>query len=215
MVRIDPPPSRRRQKANPPNPIFSVLPTGTRLVRIYDPASHGAGPLTFRTFGPLLRFDHHVGIGAGRKRKPQDDPARGILYAGFTLSCCMVEIFGDTRLVSSGSRHVAEIEVTRDLRLLDLREGAMGAGTVAALASTEHHYKAQEWSRRFYDDPAYTYPDGIWYRCAHNGEDGFALYERASDALLCAPSSTMRLDDPLLRPEIQRIMHKELLNWAP
>ncbi len=186
------------------------------MVRLYDPTRHGAGPLTFRTHGPLLRFDHQGGVGTGRRRKALDDPARGILYAGFTLSCCMVEVFGDICLVSLGSRHVAEIEVTRDLRLLDLRpRAAMQAGTNAALASTEHHYKAQEWSRRFYDDPIYTYPEGVWYHCAHNGEDGFALYERAVDALQCPPTSTIRLDDPLLRPEIQRIMNEHLLSWSP
>ena len=198
MARLSRPPSRRAQTAQPPRPQFHFLDQGTALLRIYDPTQYEAGPTTFRPFGPLLRFDHHPGVGRAMKRQPCLDPARGILYAAHTLSCCMVESFGDAS-IGLGERCVARIEVTRPLKLLDLVEEAMAAGTIAAIAATEHHYKAQEWSRRFYEDAVYENLDGIAYRGAHNGEICLALYERARDGLRSELDDSLRLDAPKLR----------------
>jgi hypothetical protein len=196
MVRIDPPPPR-----HPPSPVFHQLLAGSHLVRIFDPASHNATATSFRFYGPLRRFDHHRGSVSG----PAADPARGIYYAALGLDGCLVEIFGDTRLIEFGEHHVARPRLTRDLRLLDLRgNGAMRAGSVAALAKIADYAQSQAWSRYFYEhEEIYTRVDGLIYLNAHNDDMAIALYERAFDALTCPPAAIVRLDDPGLRPAIE------------
>lgn len=196
MVVVDPPPPRRR-----PNPLFHNLPSGSRLVRLFDPSRHGATAIGFRSYGPLLRFDHH------RRRedgKPGDDAERGIYYASMTLSGCLVEVFGDTGVVDLDRHHVASPILRRDLRLLDLRRnGAMRAGTKAAIAKVPNRGISRAWSRHFYETPGtYGEVDGLIYPNAHNDEDAIALYERASGALDCPPERTMRLDDEALRAAV-------------
>lgn len=212
MVLIAPPPPLR-----PPNPLFQILPAGTPLVRLYHPSSHGAGPLTFRAFGPLRRFDHHEGIPRGRGRQAAVSPTRRVYYAALTLSSCTVEVFGDLGLIEPGDWHVAAPLLTRPLRLLDLRgSGALRAGSVAALAQMPDHRVGQAWSRHFYDDGAYGSPDGLLYAGAHNGEDALLLYERAEPALRCTPADMMRLDDPSLRSALLDIaLRHNLLLAAP
>jgi len=108
----------------------------------------------------------------------------GILYAGFTLSCCLVECFGDIGVIDNQNRRLAFLQTTRPLLLLELRgRGAMPAGSVAALASTADRHLSQDWSRYFHA----TYPqiDGVIYRSAHNEEAAVALYERAEQDVHC------------------------------
>ena len=202
MVLIAPPPPLR-----PPTPLFQDLPGGTSLVRLFLPAAHGVGPLTFRAFGPLRRFDHHEGIPRGRGRQPSLSSSRRVYYAAPTLSCCIAEVFGDLGLIEPGEWHVALPLLIRPLRLLDLRgAGALRAGSVAALTQMPDHRLGQAWSRHFYDDRVYGLPDGLpdglLYAGAHNGEDAVLLYERAEAALSCAPGDVLRLDDPALRPAL-------------
>ncbi len=196
MVVVDPPPPQRR-----PNPLFHNLPSGSRLVRLFDPSRHGATATGFRSYGPLLRFDHHRGREDG---KPGDDIERGIYYAAMTLSGCLVEVFGDTGVVDLGRHQVASPILRRDLRLLDLRrKGAMRAGTKAAIAKVSDRGLSQAWSRYFYETTKmYGDVDGLIYLNAHNDEEAIALYERASDALECPPQRVMRLDDEALRPAV-------------
>lgn len=196
MVVVDPPPPRRR-----PNPLFHTLPAETRLVRLFDPSRHGATATGFRSYGPLLRFDHHRGREDG---KSGDDAERGIYYAAMTLSGCLVEVFGDTGVVDLHRHHVASPILRRDLRLLDLRgSGAMRAGTKAAITKVPDRSLSQAWSRHFYETPeVYGEVDGLLYPNAHNDEEAIALYERAHDALDCPPERVMRLDDEALRPAV-------------
>jgi len=198
LVLIAPPPPLR-----PPAPLFQDLPSGTALVRLFLPAPYGAGPLTFRAFGPLRRFDHQEGIPRGRGRQAALSPDRRVYYAAPTLSCCIAEVFGDSGLIEPGEWHVALPSLTHPLRLLDLRgAGATRAGSVAALAQMPDHRMGQSWSRHFYSDASYGRPDGLFYAGAHNGEDAVLLYERAEAALSCAPADVLRLDDPALRPAL-------------
>jgi hypothetical protein len=100
------------------------------LRRIFDPSRHGTQALTFRHFGPINHFDHHQIPGGGGR---DHDPTRAIYYAGFTLSCWLVEYFGDEGVIEITDEHVCLVQLTRDLTLLDLRgSGAMRAGSVAA-----------------------------------------------------------------------------------
>lgn len=196
MVVIDSPPPWRTT-----NPLFHIFPTGTPLIRLFDPSQHGATATGFRSYGPLLRFDHHRGREEG---KPRDDAERGIYYAAVTLSSCLVEVFGDTGVVDLGSHHVASPILRRDLRLLDLRRnGAMRAGTKAAITKVPDRSLSQAWSRYFYETPeVYSDLDGVIYLNAHNDEDAIALYERASDALECPSERVARLDDVALRAAV-------------
>ena len=171
------------------------------MVRLFDPSRHVASATGFRSYGPLLRFDHH------RRRedgKPADDAERGIYYAAMNLSGCLVEVFGDTGVVDLGNHHVASPILRREVRLLDLRRnGAMRAGTQAAIAKASDRGLSRAWSRHLYENTEiYGEVDGLIYLNAHNDEEAIALYERASDALECPPERVTRLDDQALRTAV-------------
>ncbi len=142
------------------------------------------------------RFDHHEGTGATE--------LRGIIYAGLTLDCAVVEAF-DVGVVEPGTKHLARILPTRELTLLDLRgRSAMRAGTVAAIASADHAL-SQQWGRYVYENPdIYGEVDGVFYASAHNGDDAVALCERADGALECPPTHDAPLTDPAVLTAIRR-----------
>ena len=174
-------------------------------MRIYDPTTkYKTQALTFRYFGPLHRFDHHLCDSSGNRTSNSD---RGIYYAAFDLSCCIVECFGDTGVIEIQQQCVAIVQLTRPLLLLDIRRnGAMRAGSVAALAQTADREFSQEWSRYFYEnEEIYEKIDGIIYYNAHNYEESIAVYERAKDGLDPNPNQIIQLSDPGLRSYIQEI----------
>lgn len=185
--------------------MFLDIPVGGRLVRIFDPTRRNATALTFRANGPRKRFDHHRG--RGPDREPHDDPDRAVYYAAWSpdipeaLSTCVVEVFGDTGIVAFSDLAVAMPTATRSLHLLELRDnGAMCAGTLAAIAKCEHRL-SQPWSRYIYENEAdYGALDGLIYRNAHNDGPAIVLYERARTALVCPDDAVTRLDHPGLRP---------------
>jgi hypothetical protein len=193
MVQINLPPP----KVLPQPVIFSVA-IGTPYLRLYNPVPHHAQALTFRTFGPLRRFDHQQ----KKTGEPVQNPERGILYAGESMSGCIVEIFGDTGIIVAGTWEVALLETKRSLNLLDLRgDGAMRAGTVAGVCKDSDHAISQAWSHYFYETEfVYGAVDGILYGNAHNDEQALALYERAKDGLSCL--MTLPLNDDQLRSEV-------------
>ena len=196
----------------PPQPIFKKLPAGSNLVRLYNPMRFAQTAVTFRQYGPVLRFDHH----RSSSETPTDDPDRGIYYASLTLSGCIVEIFGDAGEIDTGEWHVARPEAVRPFKLLKLTGiGAMRAGSVAALAKAPDHAVGQAWSRYFYETAAYQNCDGILYANANNDEPAVALYERAADALSCPASSVIRLDAPGLRAELLAIARRHRLICLP
>lgn len=147
---------------------------------------------------------------------PGPDAERGVYYPGGTLSCCVVEVFGDTGFINCGEWHVAAPSLTRDVRLLDLRNsGAMRAGSVAALGKVPDHALAQAWSRWFYEAPVYGQPEGLLWYNAHNDEEAIMLNERAQDALDCSSRRIMRLDDGLLRQALEQIAEANNLVVVP
>ena len=113
VVIASPPPLK------PPSPLFRSLVAGSFMLRIFDPTRHGTTALSFRYFGPLGRFDHQRLSPTGSS----DDPDRGISYAGLTLSCCLVECFGDVGVIEIKGQQIARLELARDLTLLDLSLG--------------------------------------------------------------------------------------------
>ena len=109
-----------------------------------------------------------------------------------------MEVFGDTRQIEVEDSFVAELTLTRPLRLLDLRRsGSMRAGLTAAVAKIPDRKATQEISRTIYEHPElYSAVDGLIWLNAHNDEDAWAVYERAEDALTVVRS--IPLGDPLL-----------------
>lgn len=192
MVGIPPPPPN-----NSPDPLWHVVKSGEYFLRLYDPTKFGATATSFRTYGPISRFDHH------REFPNNIDPARGIMYAAAnTLSCCLVEVFGDTKVVSVGDWEVARLKSRRELTLLELRgSGAMRAGSVASVTKDSSRRLSQLWSRYFYEQSfLYKLVDGLVYSNAHNEEIAYALYERAEDAIECV--GICKLRSAALRTEL-------------
>lgn len=216
VVIASPPPLK------PPSPLFRSLVAGSFMLRIFDPIRHGTTALSFRYFGPLGRFDHQRLSPTGSS---SEDPDRGISYAGLTLSCCLVECFGDVGVIEIKGQQIARLELTRDLTLLDLRGcGAMRAGAVAALAKIADRNLSQAWSRYFYERTAdYGQLDGISYLNAHNDQEAnglpsataIAIYERAQSALVCPDSQILPLNHPSLRPAILEAALTNHLDFLP
>ena len=202
MVRIAAPPPLR-----PPAPLFYTVSAGTHLVRIFNPTTpRQVGPLTFNHNGPRSRFDHHRCPTENSPGPYCDDPERGVYYAGWTLSCCIAECFGDYRMIDNPLVQVANPRVVRPLNLLDLcGNGGMRAGAVGALASIADRSVSQAWARYFYEEAVFQRCDGIRYHNAHNAEPAVVLFERAKDALHCPPEQVIPLADPLLRTDLQFI----------
>jgi hypothetical protein len=79
------------------------------------------------------------------------DEDRGIIYAGFNLSCCLIEVFGDDEEIKIRQQQIAYITLTESVMLLDLREsGAWDAGSTASMPFDGRRKLTQAWSRYFY-----------------------------------------------------------------
>ena len=212
MVLILPPPPTVT-----PRPHHETVKTKTALVRIFNPASrYKTQASTYRYFGPLLRFDHHQPLTKEEavKLNGKEDPNRGITYWGFTLSCCLVELFGDPKIVEFKDYEVAIATLEQPLLLLDIRDqGAMAAGSVAALGSVADRLVSQAWSRYFYlETDIYQKVDGILYSNAHNGEKAVALYERSEPSILNAKIQTRPLKDRSIRHLIDAAVAENNMN---
>lgn len=197
MVAIEVPPPNSQI---PISPVFEILPPKTKLRRIFNPTKYQTQATTFRYYGPIGRFDHH----RHTISKPNRDPDRGINYWGFTFSCCVVEVFGDTRVIETQDLEVALIELTQPLKLLDLRGSAgMKAGTVSAIAKTANRDLSQAWGRYFYEQTKiYDTIAGLIFSNAHNDEDAIALFERAEPQLKTASVTTLSLSSSAIRTSL-------------
>ena len=207
MVEIRYPPPTRNI-----SPHWFELKSGTTIQRIFDPNGYGATAICqavsfrtrFRYYGPLSRFDHQ------QSQKPKLNEKRGIIYAGFNLSCCLIEIFGDDETIKIEQQQIAYITLKQSLKLLDLRNsGAWDAGSVAAMAVDGRHKLTQAWSRYFYENPnLYGDTEGLIFNNAHDGKPALALYERASSKLLSADVSTLNFNEPTIRETLLAIASK-------
>jgi hypothetical protein len=142
--------------------------------------------------------------------KPTVDPDRGIMYAGFRLSCCLVEVFGDQGLIDIKQQKIAHMTLTQSLKLLDLRgSGAWDAGSVVAMATDGKRRLTQGWGRYFYEHPElYGQIDGLMFNNAHNGESAISLYERAEPQIVSAKTVVQDLNDPALRNKLLVIANR-------
>lgn len=204
MVLFSPPPPL----ITPTNPQYVSLKPGAKIMRIYNPERHNTKEYTFRDFGPLFRFDHHrpSAVKELGKEKGAIDKERRSSYWGFTLSCCLVEKFGDTRIIEFKSYRLAVVILTESLELLDLRNsGAMAAGSVAALSSVADRKLSQAWSNYIYEQTdIYGEVDGLMYHNAHNEEDSLVLYERCEARIKSSLVKSQYLKNKSLRHLIDR-----------
>lgn len=212
MVLLTPPPPTVT-----PRPLYETVKANTPLVRIFNPASrYKTQANTYRYFGPLLRFDHQQPLTKeeAARLKGKEDPERGITYWGYTLDCCLVELFGDTKIVEFRDYSVAIAIINKPLLLLDIRnKGAMAAGSVAALGATADRSVSQAWSRYFYEQTdIYQKVDGILYSNAHNGEKAVALYERSEPIISNASIQTRPLKDKSIRHLIDAAVTENNMN---
>jgi hypothetical protein len=199
MVEVKfPPPTRNI------TPQFEVLKVGRVIKRIFDPTRHDATATKFRYYGPLSRFDHHRG------NKPETDPDRGIIYAGFSLSCCLIEVFGDDGTIETKHWQIANITLTQSLKLLDLRgKAAWDAGSVTSMTNNGTRKLTQAWGRYFYENSQlYGLIDGLIFNNAHNGENAITLYERAKTQIASAKIKVANLNDPALTESILEIANR-------
>lgn len=196
MVDVKPPPPLRNV-----NPQIITLSANTKLRRIFDPTRYNATATGFRSYGPVSRFDHH------NLEEPGLDPKRSIIYAGFTLSCCIVEYFGDGEIINLENIKLAIIYLSKELKLLDLRgSSAMAAGTVAAISGITQREISQAWGKYFYEHiELYGLLDGLIFSGAHNGEDVVALYERAEKVISLSPVKEINLKSEALRSTVLKI----------
>ena len=192
-------------------PEFVTLNRNEQLLRIFDPTKYDATATSFRNYGSISRFDHH------RDRLDKLDPERSVLYAGLTLSCCLVEIFGDGGIVNIKQQQLAFITLKEKLKLLDLRgSAAMAAGTVSAISSITERDISQAWGRYFYENhQLYGEIDGLIFAGAHNGEDAVVLYERAKSKIAKSKVEILNLNHPDLRDTILSIAKNHSLIVNP
>jgi hypothetical protein len=200
MVEIRYPPPTRNI-----SPQWFELKSETTIQRIFDPTSYGSTAIGFRYYGPLSRFDHQRNT-----TKPKVNKERGIIYAGFSLSCCLIEIFGDDGIIKIQQQQIAYITLKQTLKLLDLRKsGAWDAGSVAAMAVDGRRKLTQAWSRYFYENPdLYGNIDGLIFNNAHDASGAIALYERATPQLSSADISILDLNEPAIRESILAIANR-------
>jgi hypothetical protein len=197
MVEINPPPPAPKF---PISPEYKVLQIGTQLRRIYNPNQYNTRPISFRFNGPRARFDHH----RYSDQDPQEDNERGINYWGFSLSCCLVEVFGDTRIIDVENYQVALLTLNQTIKLLDIRgKAAMKEGILSSISQIPDRNLSQLWGKYFYEKTEiYGLIDGLIFNNAHNSEDSIALYERAKPQLDSAKIKTLVLNSPSLRSAI-------------
>ena len=199
--------------SEPPNfppsnldPILINLEPGTELRRIYKDKD-GRTEKTFNYKGPYGRFDHHRYL----INDPQVEKDRSVSYWGWgeNLSCCLVEVFGDQRVIAKEDRIIrrsALMELNQSILLLDLRgNGSMRIGSTAKLAKDGARKVTQAWSRYFYNNPqVFGEIDGLIYANSHNDENSICFYERAIPKLDSAIVQSIALDDPAIQTEIQQ-----------
>ena len=218
---------RPRDHVTPPPPPKSPKPVIKKwakaqggLLRIYTASTHTPDELTFRHYGPALRFDHHRGSMAAA----EVDAERGIWYGAAlkqpsgmvsALEVCMWECFGAERRVDM-SRFLGRVQVRdgESLRLLDLTGAkAIEAGTIKQLTNTPNPEDSQEWSRFFYErDDLYGEIDGLLFESAWCGGRNVALYERARPKLEPFEIGSLPLGDRLLSGEVATIAVKR--GWS-
>ncbi|MDX6453472.1 MAG: hypothetical protein QOH16_3521 [Gaiellaceae bacterium] len=157
--------------------------------RLYHQDYHTPKALSRRTFGPLLRFDHHEPDVSGRA---QEDPnGRSVIYLGQNRLTCEAEALwdqppapgaspGGPRIASVCRRYrFAQLRPTAPITLVNLVGvgcDAIGALPELATGSSDIYPISQEWAQAIYED---TGVQGVYYPGAHDLGMCMVLWDNA------------------------------------
>jgi hypothetical protein len=145
-----------------------------------------------------------------------DDPdcpaghAFGVMYAGHDTECCFIESCGSTTGVPAVSgaylaaRAIATLELTEDLRFIDLFEtgGLTRVGADGRLFTGSHKI-AQQWSAALRSHPSK--PDGIRYPSRHDHTRiAYAIFTRPATSFKVASLGSLMA--PANRALLNRIL---------
>jgi hypothetical protein len=183
-------------------PALRIVPSGTRLARVYYSA--GRHPMTWnglRFFGPVnARWDHHL-VSATAEAQAQN---RGIYYAASDAKTCLAETFQSTRRIDRAFQApwLVVFETLSALQVLDLTgDFATRMGASMGIHSGNRG-RARGWARDLYE--AFGDIQGIQYSSSMNGgAAAFALNERALNLPLFADHPLFHralADDVMLDP---------------
>ncbi|MFC9980901.1 RES family NAD+ phosphorylase [Gordonia sp. NPDC127522] len=158
-----------------------------------------------RTFGPILRFDHHPLPRA-------EHPNYGIWYGASSPRGALAEAFQSARVIDRdrGDPYLTGLYAQRPLRLLDV--SGIGGGAWATRVGGTHaldsaaHSRSQHWARTIHR--AHNDLDGIIYRGRFAGSVCVALVERADGALPAHPAVSLPLAHPALAGQIDTAAHQ-------
>lgn len=178
-----------------------------RLITPADPwwrvhrtqGAHVLGWNTFRTYGPVLRFDPHP-------PPRRDHAAGGIWYGAASPLGALAEAFQGDRTIDRFRRlpYLTGLRFTRELRLLDVSVRSAGswatrAGGTYAL-STGPHSITQRWARGIVE--AFPDLDGVHYDSRFSGQGCIALFAPAAPAMPTRPVLSLPLTHPGLATRI-------------
>lgn len=154
---------------------------------------------TFRSYGPVLRFDPHP-------PPRHEHNSTGIWYGAASPLGAIAEAFQGDRTIDrfSQSPYLTGLRFTRELRLLDVSMGGAGswatrAGGTYAL-STGPHSITQRWARRIVE--AFPDLDGVHYNSRFSGQGCIALFAPAAGAMPARPMLSLPLTHPGLATRI-------------
>lgn len=158
-----------------------------------------------RTFGPILRFDHHP-TPRGEHR------AYGIWYGASHPRGALAEAFQTARVIDRhyGDPYLTGLHARRPLQLLDV--SGINGGAWATRVGGNHaldsaaHSRTQHWARTIHR--AHNDLDGIVYRGRFAGSVCVALVERAADAFPLRPELSLPLGHPALAGAIGTAAHQ-------
>lgn len=162
-------------------PQYSVLQKGKTLFRI---ATRARKKSTMNAYGPSGRFDPHP------PGPPKVHADHGIVYLAETLESAFAEVYFKKVIVGgyngSGTiqdRVLQEIEITRDIPLLDFRgSGIVDAGMRQSLLDEyQDRTVTQAWARYILEDSYKQFPrvKGLVWPSAKNGQTIYAVYHMA------------------------------------
>ncbi|OYD70193.1 RES family NAD+ phosphorylase [Rhodococcus sp. OK302] len=178
--------------------------------RVYHRSSHTPDGATFRSFGPVSRFDHHT------PNPPALDPdGRAVLYVADNLATAASEVFGEAGVAQICPNYrVSIVEPATSLDMLDLAGpgSAMAIGALPALAQgAEPRASTQEWARAIFEDrPAGDSVSGIHYRTAYGDGDALALWDCSSSVKIRRDAAGNNLDHRLQHPSLLRRLQVEM-----
>lgn len=162
----------------------AVLTTLTRRVH----------PEAYLRCTPLAHRATPLGLGFGKTRFASPADAFKLLYIAEGLPTSLAEAIIRDRFEGSMTREImrsdlagwgaCEVDATRDLRLLDLRQdGCFRLGISTDIAGAKMHDQAREFSQDLYGT---TDLDGIIYHSRLRRRNCIAIYDRAVSASLIA-----------------------------